>query len=81
MERLLLYLDDLDDLYGAVRLVSEDVRNGIVFVATALLVVIVATGAFFLASSHPPLALGVAALLLVVFLFQSAAAPALKSWA
>ena len=81
MERILLYLDDLDDLYGAVRLVSEAVRNGIVLVASALLVLMVATAAFVLAWSHPPLALAIAALLFVVFLFQSATAPALKSWA
>ena len=81
MECLLLYLDDLDDLYGAARLVWEDVRNGIVLVISALLLLVVAGAAFLLAWSHPPLALVVAALLFVVFLFQSATAPALKSWA
>ena len=79
MECLLLYLDDLDDLYGAARLVWEDVRNGIVLVASALLVVISAAAAFLLAASRPSLALLVATLLFVVFLIRSATTPALKS--
>ncbi|MBT8081522.1 MAG: hypothetical protein KJP08_01850 [Gammaproteobacteria bacterium] len=81
MECLLLYLDNLDDLYGAVGLVWEDVRNAIALVASALLVLLTATSAFLLAWSYPPLALGVAALLLVVFLLRSVNTPALKSWA
>ena len=81
MECLLLYLDNLDDLYGAIGLVWEDVRNGIVLVASALLVVIAATAAFLLAWSHPSLALAVATLLFVAFLYRSVTAPALKSWA
>lgn len=81
MERILLYLDNLDDLYGAVGLVWEDVRNGIALVASALLVLFVAAAAFLLAWSHPPLALAVATLLVALFLRRSGIAPTLKSWA
>ena len=81
MECFLLYLDDLDDLYGAIRLVWEDVRNGIVLVTSALLVVIVAAAAFVLAWSYPPLALAVATLLFIAFVYRSVTGPALKSWA
>mgnify|MGYP001813411157 CR=1 FL=1 len=79
MECFLLYLDNLDDLYGAIGLVWEDVRNGILLALSALLVVIVAAGAFLLSWSNPPLALGVATLLFVVFLYRSVTTTALKS--
>ena len=81
MEFILLYLDNLDDLYGAIGLVWEDVRNGILLVVSALLVLIVAAAAFLLAWSYPPLALAVSAFLFAVFLYRSVKAPASKSWA
>ena len=81
MECFLLYLDNLDDLYGAIGLVWEDVRNGILLVVSALLMVIVAAAAFLLAWSNPALALGVATLLFLVFLHRSVTTPALKSTA
>jgi hypothetical protein len=81
MECFLLYLDDLDDLYGAIGLVWEDLRNGITLVVSALLVVAVAGSAFLLAWSHPPLALSVSTLLLLILLYRSVTASDLKSLA
>ena len=81
MERLLQYLDDLDDLYGAFGLVWERMRSAILEFVHASLLAAVAAGATWLALLQPPVAMAIATMLFVILLCRSATAPALKSCA
>ncbi len=79
MERLLQYLDDLDDLYGMVGLINERLRRFTVALFSYLLVAVVATAGVSLALLHVPLAMATSILLFVTLLYRSVtAAPA--SW-
>lgn len=72
MERLVQYLDDLEDLFYATALLMERVRRAI---RVGLLLIISFTLQFFgimLALSQPPLALAVVSLMIVGFLYRSA---------
>lgn len=65
------WLDDLDDLLGAIGLVGEKIRNAafsLAFLCTSLAVQI---GGILLALTHPPLALASALLMFVVLLYRS----------
>ncbi len=71
MERLLQYLDEIDDLVWAVGLLAEKIRSLILsalFLAVSLAVQI---GSVMLALSHPPVALAVALLMFVTLLYRS----------
>lgn len=71
MERLLQYLDDLDDLYGMVGLIVERLRR---FLYALLSYSLIGAGAFagvWLALLHPPLALATCILLFVTLLYRS----------
>ena len=57
MERLLQYLDDLDDLYGMVGLIVERLRRCLYALFSYSLVVAGAAAGVWLALRHPPLAL------------------------
>ena len=81
MECLLQYLDDLDDLYGAFRLLWEDMRQMMLIVAMACALLGIAGAAMWLAMLHPPIALATSTVLFVVLLYRSATATALKSFA
>ena len=81
MECLLQYLDDLDDLYGAARLLWEDLRQMIIIAVTACALLGVALAAMWLATLHPPIALATSTVLFVILLYRSVTAPALKSYA
>ncbi len=81
MECLLQYLDDLDDLYGAARLLWEDLRQMIIIAVTAGALLGVAFAAMWLATLHPPIALATSTVLFVILLYRSVTAPALKSYA
>lgn len=72
MERLLQYWDDLDDLWGAIGLVSEKIRGVVLgtLIVTALLILHV--GGIWLALRHPPLASATATILVVTLLYQLA---------
>ncbi len=78
MERLVQILDDLDDLIAMIGLVGERVRNtlsSLIFVCVALAIQV---GGVFLALSHRPLALGVALILTVCWLYHSVTSPRLE---
>jgi hypothetical protein len=78
MERLLLYLDDLDDLYGMFGLINERLRRFMFALYSCLLLVSVAvTGAWF-AMQHAPLALATSTLLFVMLLYRSVTAPSAR---
>ena len=81
MERLLQYLDDLDDLYGALGLAWERTRRSLLKLIHATLLAAVAAGAVWLALLQPPVAMAVATMLFVILLYRSVTAPALKSFA
>ena len=81
MECLLQYLDDLDDLYGALRLLWEDLRQVMIIVVRACALLGTAFAAMWLAMLHPPIALATSTVLFVVLLYRSVTAPALKSYA
>ena len=75
MERVLQYLDDLDDLFGAVGLIAERLRN-VLWLATFLsLGGIAACGAVILALTEPPLALAMAVMLFVILMYRSVTRP------
>ena len=81
MEFVLQYLDDLDDLYGAIALVWEKVRRGILKLIYAVLLAAVAAGAIWLALLQPPIAMAIATMLFVILLYRAVTAPTLKSYA
>lgn len=75
MERLLQWLDELDDLYGAAGLLAERMRGVAARLArTLVLAAIVATG-FLAALREPPLGLAIAILLFVFLLYRSVTQP------
>jgi hypothetical protein len=81
MERLLLYLDDLDDLYGTFGLVWEKLRRVLIRLLATSLLLGVASLAVGLALMHPPIALATSTVLFVILLYRSVTSPALKSFA
>ncbi len=79
MECLLQYLDDLDDLYGAVGLVWERLRRAILTLLFVFMVTAVAGAGTWLALIHRPIALATSTVLFVVLLYRTVTVPTLKS--
>ena len=75
MERFLLYLDDLDDLYGMVGLIKERLRRFVFAMISYSLLAIGALAGVWLALAHPPLSLATAILLFVTLMYRSVTAP------
>jgi hypothetical protein len=75
MERLLQYLDDLDDLYGMAGLVLERLRRLSYALFSCLLIVVGAVAGIGLAMVHPPIALATSTLLFVTLLYRSVTVP------
>jgi disulfide bond formation protein DsbB len=71
MERLLQYLDDLDDLYGMVGLINERLRRFLYALFSYSLIAAGALAGVWLALQHPPLALATCTLLSVTLLYRS----------
>ena len=78
MERLLQYLDDLDDLYGMVGLILERLRRVLLALFSYLTVVIGALAGIGLALLHPPVALATSILLFVTLLYRSVTSPSVN---
>jgi hypothetical protein len=75
VERILQWLDDLDDLFGAVGLLAERLRRlAITLARLCVLLTVVACGVF-AALTEPPLGLAVAILLFVFLLYRSVTRP------
>jgi len=72
MERLLQYLDDLEDFYYAIALLMERVRKAAKLAAFVLVFSSLLCLGILLALSSPPLALAVVSLLIVSFLYFGA---------
>ncbi len=81
MERLLQYLDDLDDLYGACGLLWERVRKAVLGLCRAVLLLAASAGGIWLALLNPMLALGTSTVLVAVLLYRAVTSPTLKSFA
>jgi hypothetical protein len=75
MERVLQYLDDLDDVYAMAGLVMERVRRVLVALFIYTMLVTAALGGTWLAVVHPPLALAISLLLFVLLLYRSVTSP------
>ena len=78
MERLLQYMDDIDDLIGAFGLVYERLRKFLVTIMTLLIFGASVGSGILLAAWHPPIALATCLLLFVTLLYRSVTAPASK---
>jgi hypothetical protein len=80
VEFLLQYLDDLDDIYSAIGLVTERLRKILLKLLSAALISAVAAAAIWLALLHPPIALATSTMLFVILLYRSVTVPS-KKWA
>ena len=81
MECFLQYLDDLDDLFGALGLVSERLRRASLKLLASMMLVGASGAGAWLALLHPPIALATSTVLFVVLLYRTVTAPVLKSYA
>ncbi len=79
MERILQWLDDLDDLYGAAGLVAERVRRLAWNLARLFMLLSAGTCGMLAALREPPLGLAVAILLFVFLLYRSVTQPGFAS--
>ncbi len=71
MECLIQYLDDLEDLFYAIALKAELLREAFQYFALIIASVILQVFTISMALRHPPLALAVASLLMVGMLFHA----------
>ncbi len=81
MERLIQYLDDLEDLFYVAPLIAEQVRRAIQRILFLLGSISLQIAGIVLALTHAPLALAVVALLLVGLLFRAAVIPVPQAFA
>lgn len=75
MERLLQYLDDLEDLIYAAPLIAEQLRRAIQRIVFLFASIVLQIAGVILALSHPPLALAVVTLMLVALLYRAVIVP------
>jgi len=75
MERLIQWLDDLDDLVGVIGLASERIRKVGVAVGLTCGVFLLQFGGILLALSHPPLALASVIIMFVTLLYRFVTMP------
>ena len=75
MERLIQYLDEIEDLFYVAPLIAEQLRRAIQRILFLLGSISLQIAGIILALKHPPLALAVATLLLVGLLFRAVVIP------
>ncbi len=75
MEKLIQYLDDLDDLFGMIGLIAERLRSLFLTLLSCALIVAVAVPGVWLAQVNPPLALATSTILFVTLLYRAVTAP------
>ena len=75
MEKIMQYVDDLDDLVGVAWLISEWLRNIVRLFIFLSLAVVAGYCAVKLALAEPPLALAIAVSLFVILLYRSVTRP------
>ena len=76
MERLLQYMDDIDDLCSAFGLLYENLRRVVVKLLTLCAGLTIVAAGIALALVHPPMALATCIVLFVTLLYRSATSPA-----
>lgn len=76
MECFLQYLDDIDDMVGALALIYENIRRILLGLCAALLSLTLIASGIWLALFHPPLALATCILLFVTLLYRTVTSPA-----
>lgn len=81
MERLIQYLDELEDLIYAAPLVAEQLRRAVQRILFLVGSISLQIAGIILALKHPPLALAVVSLLLVGLLFRAAVIPLPRTFA
>ncbi len=81
MECLLQYLDNLDDLWGALGLLWERIRGGLLGLVRLAAVLAASVGGMGLALLHAHIALATSTVLFVVLLYRTVTSPNLKSLA
>jgi uncharacterized membrane protein len=79
LERILQWLDDLDDLYSAAGLLAERVRRHAWNFARLLTLLFVGACGLLAALREPPMGLAVAILLFVFLLYRSVTQPGFAS--
>ncbi|MDH4046842.1 MAG: hypothetical protein OEW68_09545 [Gammaproteobacteria bacterium] len=72
MECLIQYLDDLEDLFYAVALLTEKIRYAVQMIAVVSLAAVIPVCGVLLALSAPPLALASVFLALAILLYRAA---------
>ena len=75
MERLIQWIDDLDDLVGVIGLARERIRAIVLAFIFAVASLTFQVAGILLALSHPPLALATAILMFVTLLYRSVTTP------
>lgn len=70
MEVLLQYLDDIDDIIGAIALLFERIRRALLTIFTLLMAATAVASGVLLALLHPRAALATCVLLLVALLYR-----------
>ena len=70
MERIVQFLDDLDDLVYTLGLLRERIRKGLLILFYLTLIVGLQAGGVLLALVHPPMALAMVILLFVALLYR-----------
>jgi hypothetical protein len=75
VERLIQYLDEIEDLFYVAPLIAEQVRRAIQRILFLLGSISLQIAGIVLALRHPPLALAIATLLLVSLLFRAVVIP------
>ena len=81
MECLLQYLDNLDDLWGALGLMWERIRGVLLGLVRLSAVLAASVGGMTLALLHAHIALATSTVLFVVLLYRTVTSPTLKSLA
>ena len=71
-------LDDLDDLFSMVGLISERLRRTFLSLLLTGILFSVQVGGILLALAHPPLALAMVIILFVTLLYRSVTSPRLE---
>ena len=75
MERVIQWLDDLDDLIGMLGLASERIRRVLVAIGLTFVGFLLQLGGILLALSHPPIALATVIIMFVTLLYRSVTNP------
>lgn len=75
MEIVVQWMDDLDDLFAAIGLVRERIRNLIIAASLLTMSLLAPIAGVMLALRHPPLALATAMILFVALLYRSVTGP------